>query len=282
MVLSRRALRGTLLALAVALLILTAQAAAVGGSTEAASERPGTDPTMLVFRPLCSTDALHRFAVDNVEGPATQFTVSVAGREGETLPIGAGETRHFWVDAERPAEVEVRWAGGSASATGVDEACDPDIVPPDVPLPALSEMGTPAAAPSTSTSPSPQPRSEASAPPTITETPDRKPTPPAQRATRAGQRGSATEAPGDGGPGDTGADPPPRIVDGIVACPDGWIPVDSDVDGRFEPSDKCEVLVETAARASAVSAAFPAAALIVTIGLLIASIGVGAVSRRRA
>jgi hypothetical protein len=272
-----------LLALAVALLILTAQAAAVAGWTEAAaSELPGADPTMLVFRPLCRTDALHCFAVDNVEGPATQFTVSVAGGEGETLPIGAGETRYFWVDTDRPGGVKIGWAGGSASAAGVDEACDPDIVPPDVPLPALSEIGSPAATPSTSTSPSPQPGSEASAPPTITETPDFKPTPPAQRARRAGQLGVATEAPGDGGPGDSSAEPPPRIVDGIVACPDGWIPVDSDVDGRFEPSDKCEVLVETAARASAAGAAFPAAALIVTIGLLIASIGVGAASRRRA
>jgi hypothetical protein len=283
MVLSRRALRGTVLALAVALSLLPAQTAAAMGWTEApASELPAADPTMLVVRPLCRTHALHRFAVDNVEGPATQFTVSVAGREGETLLIGAGETRNFWVDAERPGAVEIGWAGGSASTTGVDEACDPDIVPPDVPFPALSEIGTPVATPSTATSPSPRSGSEASAPPTITEMPDFKPTPPAQHAKRSGQLGSATEAPGEGGPGDTGAEPPPRIVDGVVACPDGWVAVDSDVDGRFEPSDNCEALVETAARASVPGAAFPAVALLVTIGLLIASISLGAVSRRRA
>ena len=279
MVLSRRALRGTLLALAVALALLPGQAAAAVGWTEApASELPVADPTMLVIRPLCRTHALHRFAVDNVEGPATQFTVSVDGREGETLLIGAGETRNFWVDAERPGAVEIGWVGGSASTTGVDEACDPDIVPPDVPAP--SE--TPAAAPSTATSPSPRSGSEASAPPTITEMPDFKPTTPAQHVQRSGQLGAATEAPGEGGPGDTGVEPPPRIVDGIVACPDGWVAVDSDVDGRFEPSDKCEALVETAAQASAPGAALPAVALLVTIGLLIGSISVGAVSRRRA
>ena len=67
-----------------------------------------------------------------------------------------------------------------------------------------------------------------------------------------------------------------------MACPDGWVAVDSDVDGRFEPSDKCEALVETAARASAPGAVFPAVALLMTIGLLVASISLGAVSRRRA
>jgi hypothetical protein len=67
-----------------------------------------------------------------------------------------------------------------------------------------------------------------------------------------------------------------------MVCPDGWIPVDSDADGRFEASDTCEVLVETAAQRSAVGSAFPTVALIVTIGLLVASIGLGAFGRQRA
>ena len=67
-----------------------------------------------------------------------------------------------------------------------------------------------------------------------------------------------------------------------MVCPDGWIPVDSDADGRFEATDSCEVLVETAAQASAGGATFPTIALIVTVGLLVASIGLGAFSRQRA
>jgi hypothetical protein len=285
--LSRWSRRGAVLALGVGVLLSVAPAVPARASeTEpTASETAPSDVTTLVLEPVCAIDGLHRFAVNSVAGPGTQFTVAVAGSDGKTMAIEAGQTRHFWVE-QQAGPVQIVWDGGSASATGVDEACGPDAVPSDVliePLPSATDAPAPDRPAST---PSRPPASEPAAPSTATEQPATGP--PAERrngdgASRPATSPRAADAPqGVTPPGrDTRAEPRPRRFDGTMVCPDGWIPVDSDADGRFEASDSCEVLVETAAQASAVGVTFPTIALIVTVGLLVASIGLGAFGRQR-
>jgi hypothetical protein len=289
---SRRALGGALIAPWVVVLLCMAPAGAIASETEpATSEAPTTDVTTLVLEPVCATDGLHRFAVNNTEGPDTQFIVATGdGAGGQTMAIDAGQTRHFWV--EQPGSVEIAWADGSASATGVDVACAPDIAPPADPLSGPSATDTPRPTPRPSASPSPQPTSEASAP-TTPEAGQPAPAAPAGRRPRPAAPEPATDSQPTGSLGDDDpsagdpavrhpqTEPRPRLLDGTMVCPDGWIPIDGDADGRFEASDTCEVLVETAAQASPVGAAFPTIALIVTIGLLVASMGWGAFRRQR-
>jgi hypothetical protein len=287
--LSRRALRGAFLTLCFGVLVSAAPAVARAGESEpAASEAPGSDVTTLVLEPVCTAGGLHRFAVNSVEGPDTHFTVAAAGGAGgETMAIEAGETRHFWV-AQQAAPVQIAWDDGSASATGVDEACGPDMVPSDVLVEPLPPSATDAPPPTSPTSRPSRHSEEPTAPSTATGKPAPEAAAPAERRDREDSAEPETspraaEASGDEGQArDRSVEPRPRLFDGTMVCPDGWLPVDSDADGRFEASDSCEVLVETAAQASATGEAFPTVALIVTIGLLVASIGLGAVGRRRA
>jgi hypothetical protein len=57
--------------------------------------------------------------------------------------------------------------------------------------------------------------------------------------------------------------------------------VDSDGDGTINGADECELVVETGAAGGSPGALFTTVALIVTVGLLIASVAFGAVGRRR-
>ena len=269
-------------------------AAARAGETEpAASEAPAPVATTLVLEPVCATDGLHRFAVNNVEGPDTQFIVAAAGGAGgETMAIEAGQTRHFWI-VQQAAPVQIVWDDGSASATGIDEECGPDTVPSDVLIEPLPPPATEAPRPTPPASgPRSQPSDEPTAPSTATSEPASGAAGPAERRNRDDTARPETnpraaeardEAPDDQGrAGGASAEPRPRLLDGAMVCPDGWIPVDSDADGRFEASDSCEVLVETAAQRSVAGEAFPTVALIVTITLLVVSIGLGAAGRQRA
>lgn len=239
---------------------------------------PPTETTTLMLQPVCADDDLQRFAVKHMAGPATEYSVRAAGTaDGETFPIAVGETQHFWVEAAQSIVIE--WADGSASAAAASEACSAPPAPPAVaPSPAP---------PSASRRAAEQAASEAPEAPEPTAAPAPDATPMPQRSERASPPAAApdgpTVAPRDAAePQDAQGAPRPRPdrPGGAYVCPGGWIPVDRDEDGRIEPSDECEVFVATGADGGPVRTPFTTVALLVTIGLLVTSIAVGALSRR--
>jgi len=249
--------------------------------------------TTLVLRPICTSDDMQRFAVVNDAGPATRFTVEVEATTAEPLAIGPGETVRFWVDAAHAGPVEITWPDGSASATPADDACAPE--PEAAPPAADPEPEEPAATASVPSERDAQERPEAPAPPESVPPPTDAPAgstagsardaagpeapdaaPPARDTGRRQASAAAPEAAGDGR-----TTPRPRPSQSAFACPDHWMAVDSDGDGTISGADECELVVETGAAGGSKGALFATAALIVTVGLLIASVTFGAVGRRR-
>ena len=260
-----------------------AEAPDAGPSEPVASEAPV--PAKLVLRPLCtSDDGLRRFLVEHVAGPGTRFRVSVAGvQDDRRLRVDVGGARRFWVTAALDDQVEITWADGNATATPTEDPCVPGIL-----------YGDPDPAPEPSTAPvpdatddrAPRPRR----PPAARERAvARGDTSPSGRDARSRPRPDEQEsrsdapaiAPRAAEPEDAPAAPRPRRSGDAVVCPNGWVPVDRDRDGRVETSDRCEVVIETSSGAPPESANITMAALLVTIALLVTSVGFGAVSRRR-
>jgi len=258
---SRWALRGGLMLLAFG--VLSPAAPALADTVEAAevvdgeevvesepmqSEFMAPDPATLVLRPLCSDDGLRRFAVEHVSGPVTRFTVGVADVfDDRRLRIAPGATRRFWVDAALQDEVVIAWPDGSATASPVERPCDL----------AGAVSGEPPPAPAASAAP------EAEAPADTGRSPRRRPS-----------------SRGDG----AAVEPP-------AAAPDGGSgvrgPVDTDpaaASRRDGPEDvrptASEVVIRPTSDARPVGANLTVAALVVTVVLLVASVGVGAVTRR--
>lgn len=277
-------------------------AADVGSAPEPLTEEGGGGPatTRLVLRPVCTSNDLHRFAVVNESGPATQFTVEVAATATGPLAIAAGETVRFWVDADDAGPVEIAWPDGSASATPAEDTCaEADVpassssahMPTEHPAtrppsaspdrdeqqePAASAPARPSASPSAGTAPVGEPDAadpngaDPGAPPATTPAPEE---PAVEEPPAAALQPGAS---GDGRPA-----PHPSPSGSAFACPDGWLAVDSDSDGTIDDADECEMLVETGAAGRSSGVLFTTVALIVTLGLLIASIVFGAVGHRR-
>ena len=240
---------------------------------------PPADKTALLLQPICTADGLQRFSVTHITGPATEFTVRAAGTtDGQTLSIGVGQTRHFWVEAAPATEIE--WADGSASATPASEACSSQVADADAPPPAppSAPSGSAESVPSEGSSALPAssatPEPDATAAPlggNGSEPPVAPPDAPAVAAQDSAEPQGEQAAPR----------PRPNGPGGAYVCPEGWVPVDANGDGRIEPSDECEVLVATGADGALVRAPFATVALLVTIGLLVTSVAVGALGRGR-
>jgi hypothetical protein len=282
---SRWALRAEVVVLALGVLLAAAPAAAEAAeavrSEPVATEAP--DRVTLTLGPLCTNEeGLRRFAVEHVAGPATRFTVSVAGvQDGERLRLKVGEARRFWVDAALEDQVEITWPDGSATATPVEDPCAPDVGLYTDPEPAPEPSVAPA--PAASDGPTQPPRRRS---PRARERPlargdtapnDRDASPPS--GGRPEERAAAPSHAAE--PDRARAAPRPRRSGDDIVCPNGWVPVDRDGDARIETSDGCEVMIETASGPPPGGASITVAALVVTMMLLVASIGVGAVSRRR-
>lgn len=301
----RLVLRGATVALLAACVLAApagTAAADVGSASDRSTEEGGGGPatTRLVLRPVCTSNDLHRFAVVNESGPATQFTVEVAATATGPLAIAAGETVRFWVDADAARPVEIAWPDGSASATPAEDTCAEAEVPAT-----SSSAHMPTAHPATrppSASPDPDEQQEpaASAParpsagPSAGAAPVPEPDaadpngadPGAPPATTPGPEEPAVEEPPaaalePGVPGGGRPAPHPSPSGSAFACPDGWLAVDSDSDGTIDDADECEMLVETGAAGRSSGVLFTTVALIVTLSLLIASVVFGAVGQRR-
>jgi hypothetical protein len=294
---ARLMLRGVTVALLVGALVPAAAGTSAGtdveGPSEQSLEEGSTDAvaTRLVLRPVCSSDELHRFAVVNESGPATRFTVEVAAPPSAALAIAAGETVRFWVDADHDGPVGISWPDGSASATAAREACTSgNELPAAEPTEQERAEQPVEPAPSTATERNGQARPE-EPPPADTPSTDsaaesapRAADPPAPAGVPAPGEPAPREAPADGtaasaAPG-AQTTPRPRPSGAAFACPDHWVAVDGDGDGTIDGGDDCELVVETGADGGSTGTALTTAALIITLGLLIASVGAGAVSRR--
>lgn len=312
----RLVLRGATVALMTACVLAAPAgnaAADVGSASEQSTEDGAGGPatTRLVLRPVCTSNELHRFAVVNEAGPATQFTVEVAATATGPLAIAPGETVRFWVDADDGRPVEIAWPDGSASATPAEGTCTDAEVPATSPAeqvpaeqpatrpppaspdrdeqqePAASTPVRPSASPSADTAPEPDRDPDAADPDATAPEPEPDSADPgAQPATTPGPDEPAVAEPPaaareSGPPGAGRPAPHPSPSGSAFACPDGWLAVDSNGDGTVDDVDECEVLVETGAAGRSSGALFTTAALIVTLGLLIASVVFGAVGRRR-
>ena len=293
---ARLMLRGVTVALLVGALVpaVAVAADAAGTDVEGPSEQSlgegSTDAaaTRLVLRPVCTSDDLHRFAVVNEAGPATRFTVEVAAPSADALTIAPGETVGFWVHADHDGPVEISWPDGTASATPAQQACTSGN---EVPVAEPSEQERaeqPAeSARSTASQRSGQARPEGPPPPdtpsadSAAEPAPRAADPPAPAGPPAPDE-PATSADGTATSAAPGAQttPRPRPSGAAFACPDNWVAVDGDGDGTIDGGDECELVVETGADGGSTGTMLTTAALIITLGLLIASVGVGAVSRR--
>lgn len=292
-VMARLMLRGVTVALLVGAPVPAAAAGTdVEGPSEQSLEEGSTDAvaTRLVLRPVCSSDELHRFAVVNESGPGTRFTVEVAAPASEPLAIAPGETVRFWVHADHGGPVEISWPDGSASATAAQEACTSgNEVPAAEPTEQERAERPVEPAPWTATERNGPARPEEPPPDTpsadsTAEPAPRAADPPAPAGVPAPGEPATPEAPADGiaGSAAPGAltTPRPRPSGAAFACPDNWVAVDGDGDGTIDGGDDCELVVETGADGGSTGTALTTAALIITLGLLIASVGAGAVSRR--
>jgi hypothetical protein len=298
---SRLMLRGATVVPVLTLLIAGLLAPAAAAVDDVPSEQSmgegsgGAVTTTLVLRPICTSDDMHRFAVVNDAGPATQFTVEVESTTAEPLAIGPGETVRFWVDAAHAGPVEITWPDGSASATPAGDACAPEAAPPAAdPEPEEPVAAAPVApserdaqarpeepVPPESAQPMVDPPSEPTAGPARDAAEPAAPNaaPPARDDT--GHR-EPSAAPEDGDAAGAGRTTPrPRPSHSAFACPDHWMAVDSDGDGTISGADECELVVETGAAGGVPGALFTTVALIVTVGLLIASVVLGTLGRRR-
>lgn len=270
--------------------------AAVNGAS--ATDAPlVADTTTLALRPVCDRGDLQRFAVANEVGPATVFTVAVAGVEADRdVPIAAGETVFFWVDTAADAAVEITWPDGSAAAVPAGDPCTADTAPDDQP----AAVGAPEepALPQPDTTDDRDGQQRAPDEPAPAPVPDT-----AGASDHATTDGSDVHAAADDPPpaaadvqreppgeqpsiavpeGQDAADariPRPRPSGSAFACPGGWVAVDVDGDNAIDAADGCERILETGAVGEARRDAFTLAALLVTVVLLVASLGVGAVRR---
>lgn len=285
----RLVLRGATVALLAACMFAAPAGTAddVGSASERSTEEGGGGPatTRLVLRPVCTSNDLHRFAVVNESGPATQFTVEVAATATGPLAIAAGETLRFWVDADDAGPVEIAWPDGSASATPAEDTCTEADVPATS---SAAQMATEQPAirpPSASPDPDEQQEPAASAPTRPSASPSagtaRVPEPDAADPNGAAPGAPPAAALEPGVPGGGRPAPHPSPSGSAFACPDGWLAVDSDGDGTIDDADECEMLVETGAAGRSPGVLFTTAALIVTLGLLIGSVVFGAVGHRR-
>jgi hypothetical protein len=212
------------------------------------SEFMAPDPATLVLRPLCSDDGLRRFAVDHVSGPLTRFTVGVEDVfDDRRLRIAAGATRRFWVDAAPQDTVVIAWPDGSATASPVERPCDL--------AGAVSGERPPAPA--------------ASAVPEVEASADTA----RSRRRRPSLRGDDTPA-GLSAPAPAGGS---GVRDPADTDPAAAGRRDGPEDVRPTAS---EVVIRPTSDARPVGANLTVAALVVTVVLLVASVGVGAASRR--
>lgn len=295
---SRPMLRGATVALLLAALVpATAAGTDVGGPSEGSM---AAENTRLVLRPVCTSGDLHRFAVVNEAGPATRFTVEVASTTVEPLTVAPGDTVRFWVPAGQADPVEITWPDGSASATPAANACAPETdvpaaapasepappqqpVDPGPPSPAGADDQTRPDDPAAPPAPVP-PSSDPSADPAPEPEPDAADpdVPPAAAPAPEGRdaREPPAAAPEAGVSAGGRTTPRPQPSGSELACPDSWVAVDGDGDGTIDGADECELVVEAGAGGRPSGAMFTTAALIVTLGLLIASVAAGALSRR--
>ena len=224
------------------------------------AEEPPTQPVHLALRALCTAGQLHRFAVDNVAGPATEFEARLVGEPGgETLTIAAGATRYFWVTAAQPGTTAITWPDGTASASQSDQPCDPDADAPVGPEPEMTERSPSSSDDASAEGATPAPRAG-----TTSEAPAPAEAPPSS----AGRRAAA------------GRQPRPTAQGTDFACPDGWIAVDSDGDRSIDDADDCEAVIGAPASAQRSPVSWPAVTLVVTLALLVFAIGLGATTRR--
>ena len=70
--------------------------------------------------------------------------------------------------------------------------------------------------------------------------------------------------------------PSPQPSASTFACPGGWVVVDADGDDAIDGADRCERVIETSAAGQLPADTLPVVALVVTMVLLLASIGIGA------
>lgn len=275
------------------------------------SEAPAlADTTTLVLRPVCRRGDLHRLAVVHDAGPATEFAVAVDGASPDDtatdMAIGEGETVHFWVDAAADTPVEITWPDGNAEATPVGGACTADGAPANPPPAGAQEPGPIVAQPPAAT-PAPHLPADTAADPAAH--PGQAGGPSAPPLAADGVPAPDGAAPGDPSvvpgqdlaDGGTTAAPPatrsaasaarqPRTAPSVVtartprpapsgsafACPGGWVVVDADGDAAIDGADRCERVFETSAEGQVSGDALPVAALVVTMVLLLTSIGIGA------
>lgn len=291
--------------------LLMAPVAAHASVAEPSDAPLASESTTLVLRPICRRADLHRFAVTNEAGPATAFTVAASGDAAEdAVPIAAGETVYFWVDAGADAggaePVEITWPDGSAAAVPVSDPCnsgtpdDPtpqDPTPEDPPVGDVGPDGPAVPPPAEGGDATPDIQPEAPASPEMPDAPGASEfASPDRPGLGGGTDGSsqpddtvAQQPPGtrpSGTPpaGAAGADaitPRPRPSDSAFACPGGWVAVDTDGDRAIDGSDSCERVVETGAVGETSNDMLTLAALLITVVLLVGSIGIGAVRSGR-
>ncbi|HSK92212.1 MAG TPA: hypothetical protein VK875_12975 [Euzebyales bacterium] len=276
----RQGLREATLALVLGVLVvLVPPGRARAGDSEAPTQdaEPAAPPATLVLEAVCGSGDMHRFAVVHTSGPATRFTPA----SGDAVAIAAGTTVHFWVDDPDTA-VTITWPGGSAEASPSGEPCAAEPEPAD-PEPADPEPAPdpPAGDPDPEPAPIRPPGETATA--AVPVDPPAAAGPPAGPVADPDPPGDERVAPpGDslqGAPAAVAPAPRPRPgPDGFV-CPDGWVIVDADGDRSRDASDACERLVETGVPGRPAGTWLTTAALIVTLGLLLASLAAGMTGR---